>query len=215
MTDRTAENGGDGDTDRTNEHATNELPVDVISEAERLTRIARTTVDDNERTARLDRREALLAEHDFTARVREAEDATLVLHPTEWHANGVIRTDRIDDLSRAVEIQLEGAEDPDDWATVDERNRDLAAAVRTAHGDVHGDNADALADFFGNHYAKPIESATAEELTEFCDEYFVRNAWPSEKQRDAIAESIDVVFETADESVPEFRVRPSSFSSSR
>jgi hypothetical protein len=211
MSDRPATSG---DTERANadedgEQTTNELPDGVVDEAERLTRLARTTVDENERAARLERRGELLAEHDFTARVREDGDATLVLHPAEWHADGRIRTGRIDDLSRAVEIQLEGTEDPDDWAAVDEQNRNLAAAVREAHGDVHGDNAVALADFFGNHYAKPIVSATATELDEFCEEYFVRNAWPSKKQRAAITESIRVVFETADEPMPESRARPS------
>lgn len=185
--------------------STDELPDEVIDEAERLTRLARTATDENERTARLERRDELLAEHEFTARVRDEDDATLVLHPEEWHADGVIRTDRIEDLSRAVEIQLEGTEDPDDWQAVDERNRELADAVRAAHGDVHGDNAVALADFFGNHYAKPIESATATELEEFVTEYFVRNAWPSETQRDVIEESIRLVFETADEPHPELR----------
>lgn len=199
--------GGDG-----GESEGRELPNDVVDEAERLTRLARTTVDENERTARLERRDDLLDDHDFTARVRDEGDATLVLHPAEWHADGVIRTDRIEDISRAIEIPLEGTEDPDDWAAVDEHNRELAAAVRADHGDIHGDNAIALADFFGNHYAKPIESATGAELEEFCTEYFVRNAWPSVEQRDAVAETIDLVFESAGEPVPEFRVRPSSSS---
>ncbi|WP_306059493.1 DUF7108 family protein [Natronococcus wangiae] len=202
MSDRTA---GDGASESEDE----ELQGNVVNDAERLTRLARTAIDENERAAHLDRRDRLLDEYDFTARVREADDATLVLHPAEWHADGVIRTDRIEDISRAIEIPLEGAEDPDDWGAVDERNRELAAEVRTTHGDVHGDNAIALADFFGNHYAKPIESATAAELEEFRTDYFVRNAWPSAKQRDVIDESIRLVFETADEPVPEFRMQPS------
>lgn len=208
MSDRTA---GDGDLESEDESegATEELPSDVVDDAERLTRLARTTTAEDERTIHLERRSQLLEEYDFTARVRDDDDATLVLHPAEWNADGVIRTDRIEDISRAVEIPLEGAEDPDDWDAVDDRNRELAAEVRAAHGDVHGDNALALADFFGNHYAKPIEGATAAELEEFCLDYFVRNAWPSAEQRDAIEESIRLVFETADEPVPEFRVQPS------
>lgn len=201
------ENGTDANGDRSSNggRSPEELPDDVVDEAERLTRLARTATDENERTARLERRDDLLAEHEFTARVRDEEDATLVLHPEEWHADGVIRTDRIEDVDRAIEIQLEGTEDPDDWRAVDERNRELVAEVRAAHGDVHGDNAVDLADFFGNHYAKPIESATATELEEFRTEYFVRNAWPSEHQRDAIDESIRLVFEVADEPHPELR----------
>jgi hypothetical protein len=212
MSDRSAEDGdpASGDEGDGDENADRELPSDVVDEAERLTRLARTSIDENERTARLERRDELLGDYDFTARVRDEGDATLVLHPAEWHADGVIRTDRIEDISRAVEIPLEGTEDPDDWKAVDEHNRELAAGVRAVHGDVHGDNAVALADFFGNHYAKPIESATGGELEEFCTDYFVRNAWPSAEQRGAIAETIELVFESAEEPVPEFRVRSSS-----
>ena len=185
--------------------ATEELPADVVDEAERLTRIARETPDKNEARARREGREDLLAEYDFTARVREDGDDTLVLHPAEWHDDeeGVIRTDRIDDLSRAIELPLEGTGDPDDWNDVEEHNRALAERVRERHGDVHGDNAAALADFAGNHYAKRIEEVTAAELREFRDDYFVRNAWPSTQQRDAIEESIALVYETAGEPVPE------------
>ncbi len=201
------ENGTDADGSRSSdgERSSKELPDDVVDEAERLTRLARTATDENERAARLERRDDLLSEYEFTARVRDEENATLVLHPEEWHADGVIRTDRIEDIDRAIEIQLEGTEDPDDWQAVDERNRELVAEVRATHGDVHGDNAVALADFFGNHYAKPIESATRTELEEFVTEYFVRNAWPSEEQRDVIEESIRLVFEMVDEPHPELR----------
>ncbi|WP_254765706.1 DUF7108 family protein [Salinilacihabitans rarus] len=181
-----------------------ELPADVVDEAERLTRLARRAVDDAEREVYERRREELLAARGFVARVRE-DDAgeVLVVHPDEWLDDGVVRTDRIEDLSRGIEIPLDGAGDPDDWENVDAHNRELVDAVREAHGDVHGANAAALADFMGNHYAKPIESATADELAEFLTEYFVRNAWPSEAQREAIEESIELVFETAGEPLPE------------
>ncbi|MFC4541545.1 rnhA operon protein [Halosolutus amylolyticus] len=188
-----------------------ELPADVVDDAERLTRLERQAIDENERTAYAERRDDLLADHGFTSRVRDDSGAaTLVLHPAEWLADGVVRTDRIDDTSRAIEIPLEGADNPDDWDAVDERNRELAREVEAVHGDVHGANAAALADFLGNHYAKPIESATAAELEEFRSEYFVRNAWPSEKQRQVIDDSIRLVFETAGEPVPGFQVQSSS-----
>lgn len=184
---------------------TDELPRDVVDDAERLTRLARNAVDPAEREAYLDRRESLLESYDFTARVRTEDDGdVLVLHPAAWHDGDVIRTDRIEDVDRAVEIPLEGAGDPDDWDAVDAANRELVAAVRTEHGDVHGDNAAAFADFVGNHYARPVESATKEEIEEFLGEYFVRNAWPSDRQRAVIEESIERVFEAAEEPVPEF-----------
>ncbi|QCS42392.1 rnhA operon protein [Natrinema versiforme] len=185
-----------------------DLSRGIVDEVERLTRLERSAVDENEVEAYEDRRDDLLDEHDFTARIRDDDgDDALVLHPAEWHdeENGVIRTERIDDIDRAVEIPLEGTADPDDWEAVDDHNRDLVAAVREAHGDVHGDNAAMLADFAGNHYAKPIESLTSEELAEFGTDYAVRNAWPSAKQQEVIAESIEHVFETAGEPVPEIR----------
>ncbi|WP_255191870.1 DUF7108 family protein [Natronobeatus ordinarius] len=185
-----------------------DLPEETIDEAERLTRLARNAVDDGEQAAYRERREQLLADHEFTARVREAGgNDTLVLHPDAWlNTDGVVRTDRIEDLSRAVEIPLEGAGDPDDWATLDAQNRELVTAVRSEHGDVHGDNVEALADFMGNHYARPIDSVSQDELAEFLSEYFVRNAWPSDEQRAVIEESIELLFKTVDREVPEFSV---------
>ena len=201
----------DADVDETDatatdvDDATTELPADVVDEAERLTRLARRTPDENEAAARIDRRDELLDAHDFTARIRDDGDDVLVLHPAAWHddENDVVRTDRIDDISRAVEIPLEGTDDPDDWDAVEAHNRELVDRVRERHGDVHGDNAAALADFVGNHYAKRIEELTNAELAEFRSDYFVRNAWPSDAQRDALEESIALVYETADEPVPD------------
>ncbi|WP_312908109.1 DUF7108 family protein [Natronosalvus caseinilyticus] len=202
---------GENDADHASD-AAHDLPAEVVDEAERLRRLERNAVDEGEREAYADRRKRLLEEHDYTDHVRADDgDEVLVLHPEEWHDEeaGVIRTDRIEDLTRAVEIPLDGSGDPEDWDTVDERNRALAAEVRDVHGDVHGDTAEALADFMGNHYAKPITSASSDELAEFRSEYFVRNAWPSEKQRDAIDNSLERIYETAEKPVPEFRSEPS------
>ena len=188
------ERNGDGDDSNGTE-----LPRGVVDEVERLTRLERTAVDENEVDAYEARRADLLDDHDFASRIRDDDgDDVLVLHPEEWHEDGVIRTDRIEDIDRAVEIPLEGTGDPDDWEAVDSHNRDLVAAVRETHGDVHGDNAAMLADFAGNHYAKPIESLTDDELAEFRTEYVVRNAWPSEKQQEMLEESIELVLETAE-----------------
>ncbi|SDC46956.1 rnhA operon protein [Natrinema hispanicum] len=204
MTDPNAIDGDeDGDEAASDE---TDLPRDVADEVERLTRLKRTTVDDNEATAYEQRRDDLLDEHDFTSRIRDDDgDDVLVLHPEEWHEDGVIRTDRIEDIDRAVEIPLEGTGDPDEWDDVDAHNRDLVATVRDTHGDVHANNAAILADFAGNHYAKPIESLTGDDLAEFCTDYFVRNAWPSDDQQEVIAESIELIFETADERVPNYQ----------
>ncbi|WP_132057418.1 DUF7108 family protein [Halorussus amylolyticus] len=177
-----------------------DLPEDIVERAERLTRLAREAVDDAEADAYRAERDALLGEHDYTARVREDDASeTLVLHPAEWTADGRIQVERIDDTSRAVEVSLSGPGDPDDWDAVDAHNREVASRVREAHGDVHGDNAAAFADFMGNHYARRVESATDADVTEFLTEYFPRNAWPTKKQRSVVGESVELVFEVADE----------------
>lgn len=195
--------------DTASEDDTAELPANVVDEAERLTRLERQAADENEAAAYRSRRTELLEPHEFTARIRDDGDAVLVLHPEEWHDDDadVIRTDRVEDLSRGIEIPLEGAGDPDDWDAVDAHNRNLVAQVRADHGDVHGENARLLADFAGNHYAKSIESLTAAELAEFLTEYVVRNAWPSAAQQDALEESIELVYEAAGESVPDYRLQ--------
>jgi len=199
--DATGDQQGGDDTTEPNE---TDLPREVVDEVERLTRLERTAVDENEIEAYESRRDELLDEHDFTSRIRDDDgDDVLVLHPDEWHEDGVIRTDRIEDIDRAAEIPLEGAENPDDWEAVDEHNRELVAAVRADHGDVHGDNAAMLADFAGNHYAKPMDALTGDELAEFQSEYVVRNTWPTEKQQDVLEESIELVLETAAGAVPD------------
>lgn len=171
-----------------------DLSDDVIEEAERLTRLARNVPDEEESALYRERREELLADHEFTARVRE-EDATetLVLHPEEWVAEGTIRPERIDDTDRAVEVHLSGPAKPDDWAVIEEHNRAVADRVREEHGDVHGENAEAFADFMGNHYARRVETATPQEREEFLAEYFVRNAWPSESQKAVVEQSLEFV----------------------
>jgi len=181
--------------------ADEELLEATVQQAERLTRLARNAVDDSEAEAYREERAVLLGDRGFTARVREDDTGeTLVLHPEEWKENGTIRTDRIEDTGRAVEVSLSGPGDPDEWESVEEHNREIVARVREAHGDRHGDNASAFADFMGNHYARPVDSATSDEVAEFLDEYYPRNVWPTEKQRAIVKESIDLVFEAADES---------------
>ncbi|MFC7006457.1 DUF7108 family protein [Halalkalicoccus salilacus] len=175
-----------------------DLPDDVIEEAERLTRLARNVPAEEESTLYRERREELLADHEFTARVREeGATETLVLHPEEWVEEGTIHPARIDDTDRAVEIHLAGPASPDDWAVVEEHNRAVADRVRAEHGDVHGANAEAFADFMGNHYARRVETATPQEREEFLSEYFVRNAWPSEDQKAVVERSLEFVDRTA------------------
>lgn len=180
-----------------------ELPEPVADEAERLTRLARAAVDDAERNAYLTERDELLAEHDYTARVREDDDGeALVCHPAEWVEDGTVRPEQIDDVDRGVERQLSGTGDPEDWETVAEHNDQLVGRVAAEHDDAHLANARALADFASNHYAKPIDDLTRDELREFVDDYFVRNAWPTERQRSFVEASVRIVFEKTDARCP-------------
>ena len=179
------------------------LPAGLLEAVEQYTRQARAT--DDERAARRlrARRDDRLARYGYVARVREEPNrAVLVCHPAAWTEDGTVYPDRIDDLHRAVEIPLSGPGDPADWDEIHAHNRALADAVREHHGEVHGATAGALADFASNHYAKPIEALAAGELAEFREEYFVRNAWPSEAQRDVLSRSLELVFECADSPMP-------------
>jgi hypothetical protein len=181
-----------------------DLPDDVREEAVRLTRLARRATDDAEAAAYRERRTDLLDDHGFTARVRES-DEVLVLYPSEWVEDGVVRPERVDDVDRGVEIPLAGTQDGDDeWETIETHNAALVEVVASEHGPVHAANARAFADFMGNHRASRIESATAGDLREFLEEYYPRNAWPSREQRAVVAHSIELLFEAADASMPDY-----------
>ncbi|PSP27676.1 rnhA operon protein [Halobacteriales archaeon QH_2_65_14] len=138
----------------------------------------------------------------LTRRVREDDNDVLVLYPDEWVEDGVAQLERIENLDRGVERPLGGPGETDRWEQTEAHNRELAETVAVEHGEVHGANAHALADFMSNHYAKRIETATGDELAEFVEEYFPRNAWPSDDQKAVVEESIRLVFECAGQPVP-------------
>jgi len=176
---------------------TPEVPEDVVDEAERLTRLADEAAVDEAAEAYRDRRDDLVDDHDFTARVRE-EDDTLVLYPEEWVEDGTVRFDRIEDTDRAVEVSLSGPDHGAEWEAVEARNREIVDAIAERHGADHAANVRAFADFMGNHYLKPVDDATEEEREEFLTEYYPRNAWPSEEQESIVAESVGLATEVDD-----------------
>lgn len=177
------------------------LPESVAEEARRLTRLARRATDDAEAAAYREDRPERLAEHGFTSRVRETDD-TLVLYPEEWLVDGEVELDRVEDTDRARELVLSGPGDPDEWDAVADHNDELVAAVGEAHGAVHRRNARVFADFMGNHYAREADTATPEEVAEFLEEYYPRNAWPTDEQRAAVEESLRHLFAAADKRPP-------------
>ena len=175
------------------------IPSEVIDRVVTLSRRARAAVDENERTAYLDERAELLERHGYEARVRsEDTGSTLILYPTEWIEEGTARLERIEDTDRAIERSLSGPGSGNDWEEIDERNRAVAAAVEERHGEIHGETAASFAAFMSNHYAKPIQEATPAEREEFRREYFPRNAWPTDEQRERLGRSMELIFETAD-----------------
>jgi hypothetical protein len=179
-----------------------ELPRPVRAAAERLTRLSRRAVDDREAAAYERDRDDRLDEYDFTARVRAA-DETLVLYPAEWVDGETARIDRIEDTDRAVEIPLDGGE-AGEWADVEAHNARVVDAVAERAGPLHAENARIFADFMGNHHARRVETATAAELREFLDEYYPRNAWPSDEQRRVIEQSLEQTFAVTETAPPEF-----------
>jgi hypothetical protein len=191
-------------TEKTPEEKRETPPKDVIDEAERLTHLAREAVARDEQDAYRQRRAALLSEHDYTARIREDGRDVLVVYPVEWLEDGTVRPERIEDIDRGIERPLEGPGPGDEWEVVAEHNHDLAEQVRARHGEDHGANARALAAFMNNHYAKPVEQASGDELREFVEEFYPRNVWPTDDQKRIVEGSIRLTFECADERLPDY-----------
>jgi len=177
---------------------TADLSHDVTETALTLTRRARGARDDDAAADHRRRRDELLAEYGYEARVREDDDRdVLVLYPGEWLDDGTVRTERVEDVDRGVELPLSGPADPDDWAAVDAHNRRAVERVRERHGDDHAANAGAFADFLGNHYAKRLERSLPAERAEFLEEYYPRNAWPTDDQAAVVADSVELAVEAA------------------
>lgn len=178
-----------------------DLPADVVDEAISLTIRALDAEEPDDATAYERTRDDILAEQGYSGRVRKEDDAAiLVLYPDEWIVDGAVDADRIEDTDRAVEIPLSGPGDPDDFEALESHNRAIADSIERSHGPVHGATARAFADFMSNHYAKPIEEVTPEEIAEFRTEYFPRNAWPSEQQKGRLEETLELLVDVELES---------------
>jgi hypothetical protein len=197
MTEREPTDGEDGEDGNGSDDSGDDdqpLPAAVRREAKRLTRHARRTGDEDAAAAYRRERDALVAEYDYTARVRD-EDDTLVLYPDRWLDGDTVRPERIEDTDAAAELALGGGDE--DWDAVEAHNRAVVAAVEDEHGAVHGANATALADFAGNHLGKRIEALTDTHIEQFLTDYFPRNAWPDETERAAVEESVALTVELA------------------
>lgn len=180
-----------------------DLPERVLEDAITLTRRARGAIDEAEAAAYREERDELLDEHGFRARTREDPDGdVLVCYPDEWVEDGVVSPETVADTADAVEVPLSGRGPQGDWESAEARNRDLVERVRAEWGEVHAANAEAFADYMGNHYARPIDSATETEVREFRQEYYPRNVWPTPQQEAVLEESLRYVFAASDGSYP-------------
>ncbi len=179
-----------------------ELPDDVVDEAVELSQKAHLPNFPTERFEQ--ERDEVLARYGFRARIRDDEslDRVLVCYPAEWVTDGEVRVSRVEDTGRAVERPLFQTETDEEWSEINAHNQAVVARIREEYSDVHGDNVQAFSDFMSNHYKRRIESASNRELEEFLSEYFPRNAWPSDAQKQVIEESLRMVFTETDASVP-------------
>ena len=182
-----------------------DIPTDVVDEAERLTRLAReaeaarSTPEVDEAAAFYrERRDELVADHDYVPRLREDDD-TLVLYPDEWMDDGTVQLDRIETTDRAAEVSLSGPGDANQYRQIAAYNDAVAEAVEDAHDKVHADTARQFAAFMSNHYVRAVDDATPEMRAEFSEEYFPRNGWPTDEQLAAVNESLAVIDAVASE----------------
>ena len=169
-----------------------DVPVDVVDEAERLTRLARRAEEDAAAAFYRERRDELVSDHDYVPRLRD-EDDTLVLYPDEWMADGTVQLDRIETTDRAVEVSLSGPGDADRYDEVAAYNEAVADAVAERHDNVHADTARSFAAFMSNHYVRAVDDATPEVRAEFREEYLPRNGWPTDEQLAVVEESLAVI----------------------
>ncbi|WP_435074768.1 DUF7108 domain-containing protein [Halorubrum sp. HHNYT27] len=192
-----AENDGDAtEDDAAEDGRVPDVPVEVVDEAERLTRLAQRTEDDAAAAFYRERRDDVVAGHDYVPRLREDDD-TLVLYPDEWMEDGTVQLDQIETTDRAVEVSLSGPGDADRYREIAAYNEAVADAVADAHAEVHADTARSFAAFMSNHYVRAVDDATLEVREEFREEYLPRNGWPTDEQLAVVEESLSVIETTA------------------
>lgn len=173
-----------------------DIPADVVEEAERLTRHARQAAEEAAVEAYRKQRSDLVSDYEYTPRIRD-EDDTLVLYPDEWVEDGTVQFDRIEDTERAVEVSLSGPGESDRFEAVAEHNDAVVDRVTEEYGSDHASNARAFADFMNNYYVREVESASPDEREEFLEDYYPRNAWPSQRQQAIVEETLDLIDECA------------------
>lgn len=125
-------------------------------------------------------------------RIREA-DSTLVCVPETWFNDGVVIPERVD---TAEAIEIECAPSAAGYDAVATANAEVAAAVSAAYGPIHGENATIIARFMSAHMRRPIASMTEADGAAF-EEFYRRNAWPSNDAEEVITQSVKLTCELA------------------
>lgn len=190
--------------------ADDQLSEAVIDEAVRLTRLAQRapesapagTFGEEPSLSEADRyrreRNELLEEQGFRARLREDDHGlTLVCYPAEWLQQGEVDLAAVEDTGRAVERRIDGTGGSDSWQPVAEHNREVAEAVATRYGEPHARTARSFGRFMASHRVRRVETATAEDILEFVEEFFPRNTWPTDAQRSVVMRSLRLTIAAA------------------
>ncbi|MFB6187930.1 MAG: rnhA operon protein, partial [Halobacteriaceae archaeon] len=146
------------------------------------------------------RRRELLDRFDYEFHLRSTENETvLVCYPSAWMDNGIVDIEAIDDRDKAIERNLNSTHSEKDWETIYTINNEIATDVKESYGKIHGQTATAFSEFMSNHRMAPIWNATANDIIEFLQEYFVRNAWPTDAQSAVVNRSLRYTIEMAQE----------------
>jgi hypothetical protein len=165
-----------------------ELP-DWVNETARLTRVALSGDDEA-----CERRDTLAAEHGYEARVRE--DGVLVLHPADWlDEDGVVDMEKFD-ADEAYEVPLDGRGYDEARDANDSLLDTFEENGEVCEEDVF--NARAFVEFCENHHATAVENVGEEHLSEFLDEYYVRNVWASDAAEERVEESLRLLLSEAE-----------------
>jgi len=154
-----------------------------VDEAVGLTRISMSGDEDARK-----KRDSVAKEHGYTARQRD--DGVLVLHPEDWIKDGTVDVSAFD-ADEAYEIPLNGR----GFEEAREANNAVFEEFLPGSEEADVSNVRAFAEFCENHHSVAIENATAEQVSEFLNDYYVRNVWLSEEAEDRIESSLKKLFE--------------------
>lgn len=159
----------------------------------KIDQIVSLTLRSNSSNQCIKKRDNILEEYNYVARVRQ-EDDTLVLYPKGWlDEEGKVDLSIIEDTNRAIERSLGGVDKNADWDEIEKQNSKIVSQIHEDYSEEHAKNVRAFADFMGNYYLKKITEATEDEKKQFKNEYYVRNVWSGSEQESILEESLELL----------------------